>query len=310
MAVRRTCIGCGYEYEYVKGEIFICPWCGTEQNPELKANDEDILMSAINLRRNRKFSEARAEYERILKDNPELGDAYYGMFLCDYEVAEEDEVLKDGFEQHFANSNRLAVADNENYQNAITYAGRSREGWEKVAEKIEKCRERNANVKKSIKQNAYRVAIVCDPACDADVKVAEQMYEAARSRVDVFYAPETLKNLPEGMRDNANTIALENVTLMFLVCSPKTQNSRYLKDCSKTFLDTHQAFGLYAVADDEDDIPAEEYSGTVLPYEEVDTELMLTQIRVMGGLTMEQKSCFREGGACVKNADNPSPVLL
>ena len=47
MALKKRCIGCGYQVEFIAGEMFICPYCGTEQNPGLSVDHTDVLRNAL-----------------------------------------------------------------------------------------------------------------------------------------------------------------------------------------------------------------------------------------------------------------------
>ena len=176
MAIKRKCIGCGYQYDFVAGTVFVCPYCGTEQNPGINADVMDLLVSATTLRRNKQFDKAVLEYERVLKEGPEIGEAHFGLFLCDYEVAEEDELLKEDSTVKFTNSSKYSIDENVNYQNAIAFSGRSRQKWEEIGQTIERLRRINHGLKKSIKNNAYRAAIICDPYCSSDRELAGEVF--------------------------------------------------------------------------------------------------------------------------------------
>lgn len=310
MAIKRTCIGCGFKYDFVAGTVFVCPYCGTEQNPGISPDTMDLLISANNLRRNKQFDKALLEYDRVLKDSPEIGEAHFGRFLCDYEVAEEEELLRDDGNVKFTNSSKYSINENENYQNAIAFSGRSREKWEEIGNTIERLRRINYSLKKTIKSNAYRAAIICDRACARDVDTANEIFDAIRDRVDLFYPEYTLRSVPASIQDTATFVALDNVALLFMVCSRSTKNSQYLIDCYNKFFETHEAYAVNILGDEEDIPRGTEYNDA---FDTEDTDELagevLRQIRVMGGFSMEEASALRRGESVAKDPSNPSPAL-
>lgn len=309
MAVKRRCIGCGYQYDFIGGTEFICPYCGTSQNPGLSADLGDILMNAANLRRNKQFDRSKAEYARVIAKSPETGEAYFGMFLCDYEVNSEEDLLS-GADVVFTNASKRPIEKNENYQNAITFSGGSRSRWETIAAKIEELRAENRNIKEGIKENAYRVALICDPDCEDDREIADSVFEALRGRVDVFYPEHSLKNVSPAAHQTATYVALDNVFLLFVVYSEESRKSKYLAGCYDKFFEKHESY-LISVIGDEDDVPdGVEYDECIDPQDRKGMiESLLNQIRLMGNLTYEEKNRFREGKPCVKCESDPSPIL-
>ena len=313
MALKKRCIGCGFQYDFSAGQMFVCPYCGTEQNPGLSADLTDILISAATLRRNKQFDKARSEYKRVIEESNEIAEAHYGLFLCDYEIPVEEDVTKDDFEKGYMYSRSYSVEKNDHYNEAMSlFAEKEKGKWKDIADKIESCRLNNVKVNSVFKKDMYRIGILCDESCYEDKQLGDALYEKLKDRVDVFYAPITLQNVPSGAVDKATLIAMKNISnQLYAIYSEETTHSSYLETYCNAFMDAHGGgSSLYAVTERDENLPLElDCNADLMDYDAEDISGILNEIRVRGGLKIQEMVAFKEGGAVVRDAMDPSPII-
>ena len=309
MSIKRKCSGCRAEYIFHIGEIHICPYCGTEQSTALDNSATDLMSSAEALRRGRSFDKAREEYKRVLNIAKDCAEAYFGLFLCDYGVADEAALNGEAPSETLLTAERCAVSDNQNYSSAIMNSGRKKDEWENLAKSIEKCRCFNLAVKRAVKNNGYRVAVICDEDCHPDKVLAESIYSDLHKSIDVFYPRETLKKIPKELASAATAVAIGYIPLLFIICSEHSANSDYLKRRYSQFILSHKAYQVQIISSNEGNIPQGiEYNNELIDHRDC-VEGILKRVRVIGGLSMSEKARLRNGGVCLKNEGSPSPII-
>lgn len=317
MALKKRCIGCGFQFDFVAGEMFICPYCGTEQNPGLSVDHTDVLRNALNLRRTKDFEKARSEYKRVLEASPEMAEAHYGLFLCDFEITDETEIEDSekfrAFESSYMYSRSYSVETNEHYKNAMNYfSEKEKSKWSAIADKIETCRKNNVKVSKVIKKDMFRIGILCDESCEADKELGDALYDKLKDRVDVFYAPITLAEVPTSVVDRLTLIAMKNISKqLYAIYSEETTDSKYLEKYCEAFMDAHGGgSSLYAVTERDENLPLElDCNADLMDYDADDISGILNEIRLRGGLKIQEMVDFKEGRHVVNDAMNPSPII-
>lgn len=90
------------------GETYVCEYCNSVMTPDTVrlnikhsgtvkvdgiAGVDTLLDRAFILRKTRKFEDALVKYQRILEIVPTSAEAYWGVFLCTYEAADEEELI-------------------------------------------------------------------------------------------------------------------------------------------------------------------------------------------------------------------------
>jgi hypothetical protein len=156
----------------------------------------------------------------------------------------------------------------------------------------------------------YRIALICDEENEEDKELADALYEKFERRIDVFYPPVTLENVPESKRETVTIQALKKIPLLFAIYSEDT-NREYLDDkfCA-SFLEKHEGVNLFAITDEEEYLsPDLDCNVDFIPYDADDVTDMENQIRIMSGMSFQQKSDFKEGRPVVNDAMNPSPII-
>ena len=302
MALTRRCVGCGKLFEVSGGEI-ICPYCGTRQSASITPEIGDILISAANYRRNGEFVAAFAEYKRVIAINPEIGESYWGAVLSEYHVAEE----QNGW---FTTVSKNSVFQNQNFNKALEFASYNRTKWTQFAENLELQRVENLSYYDEICKNSYHALIVAD-SNQKDLQTAFGLYEDLKSRVNVFYPRLTLKDFPPETALRVSLIAAEQIKLGFFLFSNDTKESQDFALMYQAFLKTKKPQFLFVVGEDEMIVPPSllHNNKMILPDEGFSDEV-LTQIRILGVLSLSERSELRNDGRLSKIQNNPSPIIF
>ena len=196
------CKMCGGSLEVQEGATTCtCDYCGTQQTIP-SARDEGIqtLFNRANvLRMKAEFDKAEEIYEKILQQNEEEAEAYWGLILCKYgiEYVEDPTTYKRVPTCHRASYD--SVSADEDYKNAIRYADMTQKGiYESEAAEIDE-------IQKGIlalaqKEDPYDV-FICYKETGEDGKrtqdsvIANDIYhQLTEEGYKVFYAAITLED--------------------------------------------------------------------------------------------------------------------
>lgn len=136
------CKMCGGSLEIAEGmTVCECEYCGTQQT--LPKNHDDVLANnfnrANNLRMKSEFDKAQEIYEKIVGNNPNESEAYWGIVLCKYgiEYVEDPATLKKIPTCH--RTQLESVMTDVDYQSAIKNADAVQRGvYEREAAAIDK----------------------------------------------------------------------------------------------------------------------------------------------------------------------------
>lgn len=266
-----VCLGCGKKS--VGGEAgSVCEYCGEilpAENIEIEDDIKQRLAFAHSLRRIRKFSDSKKEFNNILamngdaSDNTDLSfiyapgtkEAALGYFLSSYEVSDYKwNKSGDGLQHCNCSSTSLTPIEDSNFWRMVEHTGDERRKI--LCKAVDEKRKRNILIKENIPK--YHAALICDPQHPEDIKITHKLYEIMSSKADIFFAPVTLNDIPLKDREFFIYQAIRNpeiVRLMFVVYSHSfdfqyTNNKFYQSDIVRQcedFAKTHQHDELYSV---------------------------------------------------------------
>ncbi|MBQ7642873.1 MAG: hypothetical protein IJS67_03120 [Clostridia bacterium] len=304
MAIKKRCIGCGAPFDFSGGSVYVCKYCGTEQNPSISAGEQDLFLNAETLRRNGDFGKAKSEYLRLIRMNGNLAEAYFGAFLADFKISEEEKVAEEGYCLCLS---ARSVFEDENYCEALKKGGSSVEKWKALAEIIERSRKENLSVAEKIKRNNYHLLILCDDNSERALSIANGLYDFLKDRVNAFFAPRSIEVASKTKAENIVLSACKTINLCFAVFDGYTDNERFKNQCA-VFLQNHKSFMFYAITDDSGDIPTEISYGKAIEPSETLSEEVLCETRIMGVFSLEEQNELRENGRLTL-INGESPVI-
>lgn len=253
------CLGCGCEITFNGEDALRCPRCGEiniNMLTRLEKGDIERLALAAGFRRVGKFEDSQQELDNILESyaNIEkfLPEAEFGCILNYYEVTDYsfDDADKVKTCKCYSVDTR-PVDKNEDWLKLMEkYSGAKRKQWIALCDRIEILRQRNILIRKCLPY--YRAIILYDYSNNSDAEVAHGLYEILSKKTDVFFPPESLKNVPFPDREAYLTQIIsdpEIAPLMFVIFSDaynlrkKSANyycniGRQCEDFAKTHLKT------------------------------------------------------------------------
>ena len=196
------CKICGGELSNWENQTIVtCEYCGNPQTIKTKNKEyiENIFQRANALRLRCDFDKAEKLYERIIEEDPQNAEAYWGIILCRYGIVYVDDP-KTGKRLPTCNrvSNEVIVAD-EDYKMALQYADVvQRNYYEMQAKEFDRIQKEILAI--SSKEEPFDV-FICYKEKDEkgkrtyDSVIANQIYhELTKEGLKVFYAAITLED--------------------------------------------------------------------------------------------------------------------
>lgn len=266
-----TCTGCGKIADSEEFPNNKCQHCGaTVSDGDLLISDDikERLAFAHSLRRIKKFSEAKREFNNILaintkvKDNidkpivhkAEMNAAALGYFLSMYEVSDYKwNKTTSSIEYCDCTSTSLSPVESSNFWHIADESINS--DYKVICQTVEEKRKRNVGIKESIPR--YHAAIVCDQSQAHNIEMAHKLYDILSTKADIFFAPKTVRNLPLEEREFYIYQAMRNpniVPIMFAIYTRpfdfQYTNTVYQADIVRQcedFAKTHQKDELYSI---------------------------------------------------------------
>ena len=223
------CSGCGAEIIFNGEDALICPRCGSvvaDTSARLGKGDAERLALAEGYRRVGRFEDSQQELEGLFERHADLKkdlpEVEFGCILNYYEVTEYS---FDGADRvktcKCYSTDRRPVDKNKDWLELKgKYKGKQKEQWTALCERIEILRQRNIRIRESLP--LYRAIILYDYSNAADAEVAHGLYEILSEKTDVFFPPESLKNVPFDDRESYLMQVISDpdiVPLMFVIYS-------------------------------------------------------------------------------------------
>ncbi len=288
MGAKRKCVGCGAIYDFVFGETYICPYCGTKQNSSLSKDALKYIESAENYRRNKDFKKAIAEYEKALKINPDLSDVNFGIFLATYKICNENELYL-----NYEIDNKESVLKNEKFKLAIENGGSNSKKWFELGNSIEKQRILINKLRKSILNNKYLAVLVVDESSPEDKKVADNLYCHLQDKFNILYPPHSFSKLADEYKSVALNISISEIHLVFIIQSTYTNNKATINLICDEFISNWEDAYLYVISDDFDQISSDMEESRMnidLDYDANDlSEKILNEVILVADLSFEER---------------------
>ena len=201
MAVLK-CKMCGGELAVAdNSNICVCDYCGTKQTVP-SARDEilsNLFNSANNLRLRSEFDKAQELYEKIVAENPNEAEAYWGIVLCKYGIEYvEDPATKTRIPTCHRTQLQSILADGD-YKSAITNADVEQKAiYEEEAGRIDEIQK---DILKIVHNEKPFDVFICYKETDdsgkrtVDSSIANDIYhQLTQEGFKVFYAAITLED--------------------------------------------------------------------------------------------------------------------
>lgn len=181
--------------------VCICEYCGTAQTIT-KTRDEinaNLFNRANNLRINRDFDKAQEIYERIVQENPDDSEAYWGIVLCKYGI---EYVTDPATGKKLPTCHRTqmeSVLTDIDYKSAVGYAEQARRNlYISEAEEIDRIQRKILDIVRN--EKGFDV-FICYKQTDEmgrrtpDSVIANDIYyQLEQAGIKVFYAAITLED--------------------------------------------------------------------------------------------------------------------
>lgn len=223
------CKMCGGELEVVVGiGVAECECCGTKQTLP-KANEgriQNLFNRANTLRLKCDFDKAEAVYEKILQEDGEEAEAYWGIVLCKYgiEYVEDPKTYRRIPTCH--RTSLEAVMADSDYLAALQFADEAQQGvYEAEARAFDEIQK---NILAIVKDEKPFDVFLCYKETDengkrtVDSAIANEIYhQLTREGLKVFYAAITLEN-KLGQAYEPYIFAALNSAKVMLVLGTKT----------------------------------------------------------------------------------------
>jgi hypothetical protein len=262
MSTKVRCCGCGFLVDF-DGKEMCCPKCGDVISDSLTLLDSNLLERlnmAASFRRVGNFEDSQRELENLLEINPDMVEALFGCFLNSYEVTEyafqQDNTVK--LCKCFSTSKRPVERDKDWQDVKEKTAGIRGKQWTALSEEIEEQRQCNIKVRDSIP--SYRAILLYDYTNSSDADVAYAIYKKISKKVDIFFPPESLKNIAFEERERYLIQILKNPELsplLFVVYSDsfnfRKRNMVYYNNLARQcqdFAEVHTKNELISITSD------------------------------------------------------------
>ena len=201
MAVLK-CKMCGGTLNAADGvNVCMCDYCGTAQTIT-KTRDEintNLFNRANNLRFNRDFDKAQEIYEKIVQENPDDSEAYWGLVLCKYGI---EYVTDPATGKKLPTCHRTqteSVLTDIDYKSAVSYAEQARRTlYISEAEEIDRIQRRILDIVRN--EEPFDVFICYKQTDDKGKRTPDSViandiyYQLRQAGIKAFYAAITLED--------------------------------------------------------------------------------------------------------------------
>jgi len=244
MAVLK-CKMCGGALKTSDGlNVCVCEYCGTAQTIT-KTRDEinaNLFNRANNLRFNRDFDKAQEIYERIVQDNPDDSEAYWGLVLCKYGI---EYVTDPATGKKLPTCHRTqteSVLTDIDYKSAVSYAEQARRNlYIDEAEEIDRIQRRILDIVRC--EEPFDVFICYKQTDDNGKRTPDSViandiyYQLKQAGIKAFYAAITLEDKLGQEYEPYIYAALSSAKVMLVVgTKPEYFQSVWLKNEWSRFL--------------------------------------------------------------------------
>lgn len=210
-----SCKLCGGEMKFEEeNSSAVCLNCGSESM--IPKSDVKKLNRITYLRNTLNFAAAEKLSDELILANPEDSEAHWNKFLCEYGV---QYVLKNGKRFPVIRKNvseKSAVSENESYKRALYYATEEiQSAYASMAAAITEAVNVSANV--FAQDKSYDIFVLSREGVTADDDLdGERLFLRFTENLgfNVFYAPESLKNMDEIEKAAHIALALEKSRIM------------------------------------------------------------------------------------------------
>ena len=242
------CTTCGSTKLVQKDDIYECISCGNKLDFSNKNGAIQMrLERAADYRQSGEFNKARRIYDEIIfdyKDNP-VAEAYFGVFLCEYNVLFETDFQTGKMYPSFYSVNKTPVTGNVNLKKALDLAvlhgNEVYYGMLKQSEDIEFAREKYyAIAADTVPWDVF----ICfkksaaDGGSTYDYSLAQKLYAKLCTKFRIFYSDISLDdNLARREYEPNIYYALYTAKAMVLICSENDYvESQWVKNEWSRFL--------------------------------------------------------------------------
>lgn len=244
MAVLK-CKMCGGTLKVSDGlNVCVCEYCGTAQTIT-KTRDEinaNLFNRANNLRFNRDFDKAQEIYERIVQDNSDDSEAYWGLVLCKYGI---EYVTDPATGKKLPTCHRTqteSILTDIDYKSAISYAEQARRNlYIDEAEEIDRIQRRILDIVRC--EEPFDVFICYKQADDNGKRTPDSViandiyYQLKQAGIKAFYSAITLEDKLGQEYEPYIYAALSSAKVMLVVgTKPEYFQSVWLKNEWSRFL--------------------------------------------------------------------------
>jgi len=197
----RQCPQCGSSNLFTDNKgVLTCKSC-KRRYPDAKESFSDEILAIVDLRQRKEFLQAADKCQELIAKQPQCGEAYWQMLLCDYAVVyvkdEKDGVDKPTFFNYQYNE-RIPITKNEYYQKAIEFADdKDRDFYISCAQDLDNLLGDFFNL--AAKENSYDIFIsfkhmyqhkgetgeIVSSVTDDYLK-AKEIYEALKDKYKIF----------------------------------------------------------------------------------------------------------------------------
>lgn len=275
------CKMCGGSLEVHKDmTVCECEYCGTQQT--VPKNHSDAVTNqfnrANNLRMKCEFDKAQELYEKIVAENPDESEAYWGIILCHYGV---EYVTDPATSEKIPTCHRTqfeALKADLNYQSALEKSSpEQRTLYEKEASEIEELQKNILNIVQN--EEPFDVFICYKETAEngkrtEDSAITNDIYhQLAQEGFKVFYAPITLEDKIGQEYEPYIFAALNSAKVLLAVGTKpeyfnavwvKNEWSRFLKimknDRSKLLIPCYKGMDAYELPEDFSHFQAQDMS--------------------------------------------------
>ena len=219
------CKMCGGDLTIAEGvSVCECDYCGTKQTvPTVKEEGLNGLFNRANmLRMKSEFDKAESLYEKILQNDSEQAEAYWGLILCKYgiEYVEDPKTFKRIPTCHRTSFD--AVIADENYKAALQYADAHQKSvYEAEAKEIDRLQKEILALSKN--EEPYDV-FICYKETDEQGKRTQDSviandiyYQLTQEGFKVFYAAITLEDKLGSAYEPCIFAALNSAKVMLVI---------------------------------------------------------------------------------------------
>ena len=275
------CKMCGGDLDIAEGiTIAECEYCGTKQTIPDAADErlQNLFNRANMLRIKNEFDRAEKLYEKIIQEDPEQAEAYWGLLLCRYGIEYVDDSVTRKKVPTCHRASFESILSDEDYQSALEKADAQQcLLYEEQAKEISRIQKEILSLAQ--KEESYDV-FICYKETDSNGKrtqdsvIANDIYhQLTLGGFKVFYAAITLEGKLGSAYESIIFTALNSAKVMLVVGTKpeyfnavwvKNEWSRYLKimqkDHSKLLIPCYRDMDAYELPEEFAHLQAQDMS--------------------------------------------------